>query len=90
MKELGEEPQVRVHSDSTAGISAQSRLGLGKMKHVEVRYLFVRGLLRRSWMTLSKVGTLDNISDIGAKPVDQKTLERHLTTLRLTGDEEEL
>ena len=89
MKELGEEPQVRVHSDSTAGISAQSRLGLGKMKHVEVRYLFVQGLLRRNRMTLNKVGTFDNISDIGTKPVDQKTLERHMAAMRLAGDEEE-
>ena len=41
-------------------------------------------------MTLDKVGTFDNTSDIATKPVDQKTLERHLTTLPLTGDEEEL
>ena len=38
---------------------------------------------------MDKVGTFDNTSDIATKPVDQKTLERHLTTLRLTGDGEE-
>ena len=80
LKELGEEPQVRVHSDSTAVVIAQSRLGLGRMKHVETRCLFVQGLLRRNRMTLDKVGTFDNTSDIATKPVDQKTLERHLTT----------
>ncbi len=30
LNELSEEPSVRVRSDSTAGISAQSPLGLGK------------------------------------------------------------
>ena len=40
------------------------------MKHVEVRYLFVQGLLRSNRMTLDKVGTYDNTSDIGTKPVD--------------------
>jgi hypothetical protein len=89
LKELNEDPSGRVHSDSTAGISAQSRLGLGKMKHVEVGYLLVQGLLRCNRMTLEKVGTYDNINDIGTKPVDQKTWERHLVTLRLGGSSEE-
>ena len=55
LKELNEEPSAWVHSDSTAGISAQSRLGLGKMKHVEVRCLFVQGVLGRNRMTLNKM-----------------------------------
>ncbi len=40
-------------------------------------------------MTLHKVGAFDNTSDIATEPVDHKTLERHLKTLRSTGDEEE-
>ncbi len=75
LKELGEDPQVRVHSDSTAGISAQSRLGLWRMNHDETRYLFVQGLLRCNRMTLDKVGTFDNNQargpeDLGATPDD--------------------
>ena len=88
LKELNDDVLVKIHSDSTAGISAQSRLGLGKMKHVEVRYLFVQGLLRRGRMSLHKVGTLDNMSDIATKPIDQKTLERHCRSLGLVGDED--
>ncbi len=40
-------------------------------------------------MILDKVGTYDNTSDIGTKPVDLKTLERHLVALRLGGGSEE-
>jgi hypothetical protein len=85
LKELGEEIEVKIYSDSTAGISANSRLGLGKMKHIEVRYLFVQGLLRRNRMSLHKVGTDDNVSDIATKPVDQQSLERHCQTMGLSG-----
>ena len=89
LKELGDEVQVKIYSDSTSGISANSRLGLGKMKHIEVRYLFVQGLLRRNRMSLHKVGTDDNVSDIATKPVDQQSLERHCVTMGLSGGEEE-
>ena len=36
-----------VASDSTAGISIASRLGLAKVKHVEIRRLFVQDLAQK-------------------------------------------
>ena len=39
-------------------------------------------------MSLGKVGTADNVSDITTKPIDQKTLERHCLTLWLIGEED--
>ena len=79
--ELGEHVKLEVFSDSTAGISAQSRLGMGKMKHVQLRNLFVQDKVRAGDMRLLKVRTDDNVSDIGTKPVDQKTLEKHLVSI---------
>jgi bacterioferritin-associated ferredoxin len=81
LEELGDIVKLEVYSDSTAGISAQSRLGMGKMKHVQLRNLFVQDKVRAGDMRLLKVGTDDNVSDIGTKPVDQKTLEKHLVSI---------
>ena len=43
--ELGAELIVgSLHSDSTASISQHTKKGLGRMKHVELRFLFVKDL----------------------------------------------
>ena len=42
----GELVSLELYSDSTAGLSSQSRLGLGKLKHVHLRHMFMQGLLR--------------------------------------------
>ena len=43
-----------VASDSTAGISIASRLGLAKVKHVEIRRLFVQDLVKKGRLKLEK------------------------------------
>ena len=40
-KELGVELTLALHSDSTATISQQTKMRLGRTKHVELRFLFV-------------------------------------------------
>ena len=44
-KELGVELKLALHSDSTATISQHTKMGLGRMKHVELRFLFVKDVL---------------------------------------------
>ena len=47
LRELGAEAtQITLEGDSTAAISGQSRLGLGKMRHVQIRYMFLQNLVR--------------------------------------------
>ena len=52
-------------------------MGLGRMKHVELRFLFVKGLLKRERLTLSKIPGTENPADLGTKVLDVNT-HRHL------------
>ena len=62
-KELGVELKLTLHSDSTATLSQHTKLGLGRMKHVELRFLFVKDLLKRERLTLSKIPATENPAD---------------------------
>ena len=44
--------------DSTATISQHTKMGLGRMKHIELRFLFVKSVLKRERFTLSKIPKL--------------------------------
>jgi hypothetical protein len=43
LSELGGDPEIKIRSDSTAGISAKSRLGMGRMKNIDIKHLFAQG-----------------------------------------------
>ena len=87
LNELGEDletVEVKVRSDSTAGISAQSRLGLSSlMKHVQIKYLFLQDLVRTKRIKICKVASQDNIADIGTKYLTKQLLDRFSTKIGL-------
>jgi len=69
---------LKIRSDSSAGISAQSRLGLGKlMKHVQIRFLFLQDLVKKKRVVIEKVHTDANPADMFTKCVTKEVLERH-------------
>ena len=75
-KELGVELKLALHSDSTATISQHTKMGLGRMKHVELRFLFVKDLLKRERFVLRKIPGTENPADLGTKVLDVNT-HRH-------------
>ena len=66
-REAGLELKQVLHSDSTSTISQHPKVGLGRMKHVELRLLFVKDRLRRQGLTLCKVPETENSGDQGAR-----------------------
>ena len=72
-KELGVELRLTLHSNSTATISQHAKVGLGRMKHLELRFLFVEDLLKRERLTLSKIPGTENPADLGTKVLDVNT-----------------
>ena len=50
--ELGVELKLPLLSDNTATISQHTKMGLCRMKHVELRVLFVNDLLKREGLTV--------------------------------------
>ncbi|CAE8633525.1 unnamed protein product, partial [Polarella glacialis] len=78
--ELDEEVELTVHFDSSAARTMAQRQGLGSMKHVEVKYLWVQQILKMGKAKVKAVRTTENLADIGTKPLDAARL-RYLSQL---------
>ena len=63
MKDLGWEAKVVVKTDSTTAKAVASRRGLGKLRHVEVRLLWVQDAVKKGRLTLKKVDGEKNVAD---------------------------
>ena len=73
---------VTCHTDSTAGKSMATRYGLGKKtKHIDLRYLYMQDLVASGMLTLKKIGTDENVSDLLTKYLSAETTSKHATTL---------
>ena len=73
--------EVSVASDSSAGLSMQGRIGLGKAKHIQVQYLWAQEVSGSGQVRLTKVKGELNRADLFTKHPPRATLERHLTHL---------
>ena len=91
MEELlpNEVVELELYSDSSAGLSSQNRLGLGKIKHVHLKHMFVQGLIREGRLVSYKVDGYSNSSDLGTKYLERTDFERHraATGLSMPGGE---
>jgi hypothetical protein len=85
------EVEMTVESDSSAAISSQLRGGLGRMKHVELRHMFMQQLVKEKRMKLRKIPGEENSSDLGTKYLERVTFEkhRHAAGLRSRGGDAE-
>jgi len=68
MADLGIEGRVRLWVDSSAAKSISSRVGLGKLRHLEVKYLWVQQLVKKKRITIHKVRGEFNPADWLTKP----------------------
>ena len=66
-KDLGWDLELRLFVDSSAAKSIASRKGLGKVRHLEVRHLWLQQAVREKKVALRKVEGKLNPSDLGAK-----------------------
>ncbi len=67
LADWGLELSVQVASDSSAARGFASRRGLGKMKHIQTRFLWVQERLALKHLSLAVVPTADNEADLLTK-----------------------
>jgi hypothetical protein len=82
LKEIGFEKDLRIEifSDSSTGRAMATRAGVGRVKHLSIRMLFVQKLLGSGRFSLHRVSTEDNVADLGTKNLDGPRIE-HLTKM---------
>ena len=68
-KDLGWGFKVRIWVDSTAAKSISSRIGLGKIRHLETKFLWVQQALKKRRFVIRKIPGRLNPADVLTKPM---------------------
>ena len=74
--------RVRVCTDSSAALSVRSRLGVGKLRHVAVKTLWIQGAVSEGRVAIEKVPGIYNPADVLTKP---QTLDEMAWRLEYVG-----
>ena len=81
--DMGVRVGVEIHTDATAAKGIASRRGLGKVRHLEVQYLWVQEKVANGTLTLHKVRGEFNPADLLTKHVNRSTLEKMMRLFNL-------
>lgn len=81
MEDWGDKPQLEIFSDSSAARGTANRRGLGKLRHVQTRYLWLQERVAENDLKISVIGTKNNLGDLCTKPVSRETCEKHMKTM---------
>jgi hypothetical protein len=68
-RDLGWEMPIRIWIDSSAAKGIASRAGLGKLRHLEVSFLWVQQALKEKKFVLRKIAGDKNPADVLTKPL---------------------
>ena len=77
-RDLGWQFEVRLWTDSSSAKSVASRRGLGKIRHMEVKYLWLQEAVRRRRLIIKKVAGKENAADVLTKPLSKNEMQRLL------------
>ena len=83
MADMGVKVRATVHTDASAAIGIARRAGLGKLRHLNVRYLWLQHELQSPELTLHKVHGLSNPADLVTKHLAQHLARKHLDVLEM-------
>ena len=74
--DLGYPLDLRIWVDSTAARAVASRTGLGKVRHLEVRYLWVQEALKGGRFQIRKIAGTENPADVATKGLGEADATR--------------
>ena len=83
MLEVGEDARLRVWSDSSACRGIMKRTGTGRIRHLEIKWMWVQEALNSRRFSLHRVATDVNEADLGTKYLDAKRLKKLLDLMGL-------
>ena len=72
-----------VYTDSTANIGMHNRIGSGRVRHLDVKWLWTQEAVQAGRFSLKKVSTDSNVSDLSTKHRDEKRRDVLMTLGRL-------
>ena len=72
---LGWKAVVRLWTDSSAAKAAANRRGLGKLRHVELKWRWVQDMVKEGKVQLKTVKGSENVADHLTKPKTKEEVE---------------
>ena len=75
--------ELDIYSDSSAGRGMCQRTGVGKVRHLELRFLWLQERMRLKVFRLNKETTEEMTADILTKYCEWPRIEKHCATLNL-------
>ena len=78
MRDMGWDVKIRLLADSSAAKSIASRTGLGKLRHLEIKFLWLQEAVRKKKVVLSKVRGDINPADVLPKPLSLDDMKQLL------------
>ena len=78
MEDLGVEVGVQVNTDSSVAKSLASRRGAGRVRHIEVRELWVQDRVAKGELTVVKVKGENNVADGLTKHVERHKMDAYM------------
>ena len=83
MKDMGVEmanPEV-IKSAASAAIGIANRIGIGKVRHIEVSQISLQEKVSKTKIMIVNVGTEENLADALTKAVDAKIIGKHVAVV---------
>ena len=78
---LGIQVGGRIESDASAALGIVQRHGLGKLRHINVQYLWLQSKVRDKVLAVKKVLGTENPADLMTKYLDAATMEGHMARM---------
>ena len=72
---------LQVWMDATAGIAIGRRRGLGRVKHVDVAFLWVQEIVNRGRAQVGKKHTKEMLADMFTKALSESDMCRHMESM---------
>jgi large-conductance mechanosensitive channel len=70
---FGEKLDIIIETDSSAARCVAMRQGIGRIRHLEVRQIYMQQLVKSERLVVKKLPGVDNTADLGTKPVTSAT-----------------
>ena len=81
MDDFGVFASATIHTDASAALGIVRRQGLGKLRHLNVRYLWMQEQVREKKLAVAKVAGAENPADLVTKHLSFDKIQLHLAKL---------
>ena len=81
LSDFGVSIGVMIHTDASAAIGIVRRAGMGKLRHLNVRYRWVQDQVKREQIGFEKVAGTDNPADLATKHFNAEVMKKHFERL---------